>query len=204
MGVHEPARPQSAASVPEAAARDADQLFSVVYAELRSLAHGLLAGERPDHTLRTTALVHEAYLRLSARSWDFESRGQFFALAARAMRRILVDYARRHRARKRSPSGAHVSLSALDVTGSPFAVAEDAERAEFLLALDEALHELRTIEERLALVVEYRFFVGLTEPETAELLGVTARTVARDWVRARGWLYRWLADARLESGANRP
>jgi RNA polymerase sigma factor (TIGR02999 family) len=148
-----------------------------------------------------------AYLRLSARqSWDFGNRAQFFSLAARAMRRILVDYARRCRARKRPPRKAQVSLAALEATGSPFAqfaVDEDAERADFLLALDEALDELRAIEGRLALVVEYRFFVGLTEPETADLLGVTVRTVARDWVRARGWLYQRLGGERAAFQATR-
>jgi RNA polymerase sigma factor (TIGR02999 family) len=179
--------------------RNVDRLFSTVYAELHQLAHRRLAAERSDHTLQTTALVHEVYLKLSTQQADaFRNREQFFALAAQAMRRILVDYARRHRAIKRSHLDAPISLSALDATDatySPLATVNAAERADFLLALDDALDELHALDARLAQVVEYRFFVGLTEPETAEILGVTPRTVARDWVRARGWLYQRLRDA---------
>ena len=187
--------------------RSVDQLFSTVYDQLHRLAHRRLATERADHTLSTTALVHEVYLKLSAQRPDaFGNREQFFALAAQAMRRILVDYARRHRAIKRSHVDAPVSLSALDATGSDYAMLASisvGDRADFLLALDDALEELRALDARLARVVEYRFFVGLTEPETAEVLDVTARTVARDWVRARGWLYQRLRDTpSLPSAAN--
>lgn len=178
-----------------------DALFSAVYPELRRLAHRRLAAERTGHSLSTTGLVHEAYLKLSGQRQDvFANRAQFFALAAQAMRRILVDYARRHRALKRGRGQEGVSLSRLDDAGGldlP-ALEQAGARADLILALDQALDELRAIEERLARVVEYRFFAGLTEHEVAELLGVTARTVARDWVRARGWLYQRLAGLRAE------
>ncbi len=179
--------------------RELDALFPAVYAELRRLAHRRLRSEADGHTLNTTALVHETYLRLSTQRGDaFENRQQFFALAARAMRRILVDYARRSRAGKRSVAQHPVSLSELEATDAPFSHASSAhvtERADLLMALDHALTRLSEIDERLARVVEYRFFVGLTEAETAELLGVTPRTVTRDWVRARGWLLTHLGDA---------
>ena len=179
-----------------------DGLFSTVYAELRRLAHRRLRGEADGHTLSTTALVHETYLKLAAQRADvFHSREQFFALAARAMRRILVDYARRHHARKRRLEQHPVSLSALE--GSDVALANPTsetlgERADLLVALDDALTQLSAIDARLARVVEYRFFTGLTERETAELLGVTPRTVTRDWVRAKGWLLLHLGDAEAD------
>ena len=189
---------------PGAGPRELDKLFPVVYAELRRLAHRRLRSEAEGHTLNTTALVHETYLRLSTQRADaFENRQQFFALAARAMRRILVDYARRSRAGKRSGAQHPVSLSALEASDVALAHTTSdqvAERADLLVALDEALSRLGEIDERLARVVEYRFFVGLTEAETAELLGVTPRTVTRDWVRARGWLLTHLGDAATPLG----
>lgn len=175
-----------------------DRLFPSVYAELRRLAHRRLRSEAAGHTLSTTALVHETYLKLaSARADAFENRAHFFALAARAMRRILVDYARRHRARKRSLNQQPVSLSALEASDVALAFPTSdqvVERADLLVAVDDALTKLSGIDERLARVVEYRFFTGLTERETADLLGVTPRTVARDWVRARGWLLHRFGD----------
>ena len=156
-----------------------DRLFPLVYEELRHIAHRQLGRERSDHTLSTTALVHEGYLKLvDQRRARWEDRAHFFAVAAQAMRRILVSYARRHRADKRR--GEMVQLE--DVV----ALADD--RADLLLALDEALTQLSEVDERLARVVDCRFFGGLTEEETAEALGVTARTVRRDWVKAKGWL----------------
>ncbi len=158
-----------------------DRLFELVYDELRRIAHRQLGRERADHTLGTTALVHEAYLKLvdqtRARLVD---RTHFFAIAARAMRRILVDYARQHRALKRGGAGSRVSLGDVSLVA--------AERADTLVALDEALSRLAELDERLSRVIECRFFGGLTEQETAEALGVTARTVRRDWVKAKGWL----------------
>jgi RNA polymerase sigma factor (TIGR02999 family) len=168
-----------------------DALFPAVYSALRQLAHRRLQAEDIGHTLSTTALVNETYLRLAdQRRSEFANRPHFFALAARAMRRILVDYARRHRAQKR-PNPAHrISLTLLESARdiSQPSAGDGADHAEVMLAVDGAVERLLAIDERLARVVEYRFFVGLTETETAELLGITPRTVARDWVRARAWL----------------
>lgn len=168
--------------------RDAfDRLFPLVYDELRRIAHRQLGREHPDHTLGTTALVHEAYLKLVDQTRaQLTDRVHFFAVAARAMRRILVDYARRHRALKRGGAGARVSLSDATVVAD--------QRAEALVTLDEALARLAEADERLSQVVEFRFFGGLTEEETAGALGVTARTVRRDWVKAKGWLYQALRE----------
>lgn len=164
-----------------------DRLFPLVYDELRSIAHRQLGRERSDHTLGTTALVHEAYLKLvdqtRARLTD---RAHFYAVAARAMRRILVDYARRHRALKRGGPAGQISL---DDSGLPAD-----QRADTLVALDEALTRLADVDPRVSQVVECRFFGGLTEEETAEALAVTARTVRRDWVKAKGWLRRELEE----------
>ena len=165
-----------------------DGLMPLVYEKLHELAHRQLQLEPAGHTLSTTALVHEAYLKLAdqARA-QWKNRGQFFGVAAQMMRRILVDYARRHRALRRG--GAQQALSLDELEGDALVAAQ---RADELVAVDEALQRLATIDERLSRVVECRFFAGLTEEETAEVLGVTARTVARDWVKARGWLYREL------------
>ena len=162
-----------------------DRLVPLVYEKLRRIARRQLRAERVGHTLSTTALVHEVYLRLVDQTRaEWTDRAQFFALAARLMRRILVDYARQHRALRRGGSQHLVALDDTDAGGLAAA-----ERAEELIALDEALERLAALDDRLVRVVECRFFVGLTEPETAAVLGVTARTVARDWVRAKGWLY---------------
>lgn len=167
----------------------ADRLLSRVYVELSAIAHRQLSTERPDHTLSTADLVHEAYLKLvDQHRANWTERSQFFAVAARVMRRILVDYARRHRALRRGGVRQRVSLDA--VTGPLTAT----QRADELVALDEALERLEAIDARLVRVVECRFFIGLTEAETAEALGVTARTITRDWVRAKGWLYQELAS----------
>ena len=169
----------------EPAARET--LFPLVYDELRRIAHRQLKRERTGHTLDTTALVHEAYFKLVDQTRvDWADRNHFFAVAANAMRRVLVDYARRYRADKRGAAPRRVSLT--DV----MLVAE--ERADTLVAIDEALAELGSIDERLSRVVECRFFGGLTEEETAEVLGVTARTVRRDWTKAKGWLHRTLIE----------
>jgi RNA polymerase sigma factor (TIGR02999 family) len=158
-----------------------DRLYSVLYEELRRIAHRQLQGERPGHTLGTTGLVHETYLRLvDVAQIEWQDRGHFLRIASRAMRRVLVDHARRNGAARR---GGGVPLGFLD---ERVAVAE---RGEMLLALDEALDRLSAVSERLSHVVECRFFGGLNEEEIAEALGVTKRTVQRDWVKARGWLY---------------
>lgn len=158
-----------------------DRLWPLVYEELRRIAHRQLARERQEHTLGTTALVHEAYLKLVDQTRArFDDRAHFFAVAAQAMRRILVDYARRYRAEKRGAARERVSLEEAMLAAD--------QRADTLVALDEALTRLAEVNDRLGRVVECRFFAGLTEEETAEALAVTARTVRRDWVKAKGWL----------------
>jgi RNA polymerase sigma factor (TIGR02999 family) len=167
-----------------------DRLAPLVYEDLRRVARRQLGAEQAGHTLSPTALVHEAWMRLAAQQRaEWGDRAQFFALAARMMRRVLVDHARRRHAQRRGGAAARpVTLSALEATLSG-AVAASSERAEELLALDEALERLAALDARLASVVEMRFFAGFTEQETAEALGVTARTVARDWVVAKAWLF---------------
>jgi RNA polymerase sigma factor (TIGR02999 family) len=168
-----------------------DRLMPLVYDELRGVAHRQLGAEPTGHTLSTTALVHEAYLKLVDQSrTEWQDRAQFFAIASRAMRRILIDYARRHRALRRGgrPDGTPPMPVSLDEAELPVA-----ERAEALLALDEALDRLGQVDPRVARVVECRFFAGLTEEETAAALGVSQRTVAREWVVAKGWLHQELS-----------
>jgi RNA polymerase sigma factor (TIGR02999 family) len=156
-------------------------LFPAVYGELRRIAGRQLQGERPGHTLGTTGLVHETYLKLVDQTRvQWQDRSHFYRVAAVAMRRILVDYARRHRAKRR---GGELLRITLDENASA------AERGETLLALDEALERLAALNPRLSQVVECRFFGGLTEEETAGALGLPLRTVQRDWAKARGWLY---------------
>jgi RNA polymerase sigma factor (TIGR02999 family) len=163
-----------------------DRLYPLVYEELRRIAHRALRGERTGHTLGTTGLVHEAYLGLVDQTrLEYRDRAHFYGIAARAMRHILVDYARRHGAAKR---GGNQRAIALDE-----AILAVEDRAEALLALDEALGELETVDPRLGQVVQCRFFGGFTEEETGEVLGVTARTVRRDWLKAKGWLYHHLS-----------
>jgi RNA polymerase sigma factor (TIGR02999 family) len=180
-----PARdaPVASAAVPD----EIDPLFSLVYDELRRAAHHQLRRERHEHTLCTTALVHEAYLRLANQgTFACQGRAHFLALAGRAMRRVLMDHARRHLAAKRGGRPRQVSLD--DV------VLSVDEQAETLVALDIALGRLGALDERMSRVVECRFFAGMNDEETAEALGVTPRTVWRDWVKARGWLYQQLHE----------
>jgi RNA polymerase sigma factor (TIGR02999 family) len=168
--------------------RDAlDRLFPLVYEELHRMAHRALLRERASHTLSTTALVHEAYFRLvdqDRAGWN--DRIHFLAIAATAMRRILVDYARRQKRLKRGGERRAVTLD------DAMLVAD--ERADTLIALDEALSDLGMLNARLSRVVECRFFAGLTTEETAAALQVTTRTVERDWQKARAWLYARLRD----------
>jgi RNA polymerase sigma-70 factor, ECF subfamily len=164
-----------------------ERLLPLVYDDLRRIAHRQLGGERDGHTVSTTALVHEAYLRLVDRQDGWDDRAQFLGVAAQAMRRVLVDYARQHRAAKR-----HGALHQVPLDDAMLVVEE---RADSLLALDEALTRLASLDARQGRVVECRFFGGLTEEETAQVLDVTERTVRRDWVKARGWLHGELAAA---------
>ena len=167
-----------------------DRLIPLVYDQLRQVAHRQLAAEPTGHTLQTTALVHEAYVKLVDQTRvQWQDRAHFFAVAARAMRRILVDYARRHRAIRRGgqSDGTPPRVVSLDDVELPVA-----ERAAGLLALDEALERFKRIDARAAQIVECRYFGGLTEAETATALGVSERTVSREWAVAKGWLYQEL------------
>jgi RNA polymerase sigma factor (TIGR02999 family) len=158
----------------------AEALVPVVYSELRKLAAHYLKAERPGHTLQATALVHEAFLKLVGQETEWQNRNHFFAIAANVMRRILVDYARGHRAEKRGGSADKVSLD------DAFVFAR--ERPAEFIALDEALEELARVDGRRAKVVEMRFFGGLSNEEIAVILGVHTNTVLRDWNLARAWL----------------
>jgi RNA polymerase sigma factor (TIGR02999 family) len=168
----------------ETAARD--ELMSLIYAELHRLARGYMRRERPGHTLQTTALINEAYLRLIGQTrTDWRSRAQFFGMAAQFMRRILVDHARaRHSAKRQGAGLPPVSLDEAAVFAP--------ERGPALVALDEALDRLESLDPRKARVVELRYFGGLTVDETADLLDVAAITVMRDWSLAKAWLQREL------------
>ena len=158
------------------------ELFSLVYQELRQLARQYMRHERADHTLQPTALVHEAYLRLFGEgAIEYQNRGHFFLIAARQMRRILVDHARAQHAARRAGGLLKVPLEELRET--PQAIPQD------LAALDEALTDLERLHQRTSQVVELRFFGGLTEEETARVLGLSVATVKRDWEFAKLWLY---------------
>lgn len=161
----------------------ANQLLPLVYDELRSRAGKLIAGERRDHTLQRTALVHEAYLKLAGGQLSFQSRAHFFNAAALAMRRILVNHAASRAALKRGGSRGRVDLTRVDVPD------ETPDTIDWL-GLDEALKQLEAISPRQHQVVMLRFFSGRTEIEIAEMLGVSEVTVRRDWATARIWLYR--------------
>lgn len=158
------------------------RLVPLVYEELRRIARRQLRQRSDCETLNTTALVHEAYFKLvGQKRVSYEQRAHFFSIAACAMRQVLIDHARRHTAAKRGGEWQRVALDEVAIMAQ--------ERAEILLTLDEALKRLGELNERLARVVECRFFGGMTETETAIALGVTERTVRRDWTKARLWLY---------------
>jgi RNA polymerase sigma factor (TIGR02999 family) len=164
-----------------------DALIEAVYDELRRLARAHLRRERSGHTLSATALVHEAWVKLADQQQPWQGRAHFFGAASRAMRRILVDYARARGAGKRR--GERVTLSAVEDELSA------APSFDELLLLDTALGELAQVNDRLVRVVECRYFGGLTIPETAEALGVSHTTVSEDWRFARAWLHRALGGA---------
>lgn len=161
------------------------ELVPLVYKELRRLAHYHLQSERPDHTLQSTALVHEAYMRMmGSQPVKFQNRAHFIAVASRLMRQVLVDYARERRAGKRN-GGCRIAFEYLDA----LAVDGDAE----LLALNDALDELSRIDERQARIVEMKFFGGLSAPEITQVLNLSRATVDRDWATARVWLHRQMS-----------
>jgi RNA polymerase sigma factor (TIGR02999 family) len=170
--------------------RALEKLIPLVYQELHQAAHHYMAQEGPDHTLQTTALVNEVYLRLvGIREVNWQNRAHFFALSARLMRRILTDFARSRHCLKRGGQVEHVPLDeALIISNEP--------RAD-LVALDDALKTLETFDRRKSQVVELRFFGGLTVKETAEVLNVSSETVLRDWRLAKDWLIRELSREHL-------
>ncbi len=173
--------------LPEGGREEFDLLMPLIYDELRAVAERQLRRERPDHTLHPTALVHEAYLKLADdRHGELQGRSHFLAIAARAMRQILIDHARARAAAKRGGDRKRTSLTHQNLAAP--------ERGDELLALVEALDRLDRIDERQRKVVEYRYFGGMTEDEIAEVLGMSARSVRRDWVKARAWLYRELYE----------
>ena len=160
-------------------------LTPLVYEELRRLAHHNMEGQRPNHTLQTTALVNEAYLRLADQTDPkWQSRAHFFAVAARAMRQILVSYARSNQAQKRGGGAVKVELDEAAIL-SP-------EQSKEILDLHEALEQLESVDSRKARVVELKFFGGLNYDEIAEVLKIARRTASRDWEFARIWLYKEL------------
>jgi RNA polymerase sigma factor (TIGR02999 family) len=160
-----------------------EALMPLVYDELRKLARHYLRRERSDHTLQSTALVHEAYLRLAGDSPpDWQNRAHFFGIAARVMRQILVEHARAREAEKRGGGACKLTLDP--------AIALPQEIDIDVLALDRALSELSALDEQQAKIVELRFFAGLTIEDTSEALGISPATVKRDWVTARAWLHR--------------
>jgi RNA polymerase sigma factor (TIGR02999 family) len=164
--------------------RAADRLFSLLYDELRGRAEHLLRRERPDHTLRSTDLVHEAYLHLADQTrCQWQDRAHFLAVASMAMRRILVDHARRRGSQKRGAGHAKVPLEAALVVGT-----EEAD--EMLCSLEQALEKLAERHPQAVRVVEMRFFGGLTHEECACVLGFSPRTASRHWEFAQAWLYR--------------
>jgi RNA polymerase sigma factor (TIGR02999 family) len=160
---------------------------AVIYTELRRLAQQHMRRERPDHTLQATALVHEAYIRLVDQRTQWKSRAHFFAVAASMMRRILVDHAKEHLAQKRGAGVPKASLDeALTVSAQPIAE---------LVALNDALTELEKIDPQRSRIVELRYFAGLSNEESARVLGISPATVQRQWAGARAWLYHQLSQA---------
>jgi RNA polymerase sigma-70 factor, ECF subfamily len=160
----------------------ASKLIPLVYDELRRLASSYMRRERVDHTLQSTALVHEAYLKLvEQRSVNWQSRAHFFGVAAQLMRRILIDHARGHSRQKRGGEQHKVSLDEVFVFSE--------QQADELLAVDDCLNRLAKIDPRQARIVEMRFFGGLSVDESAEALGISPKTVKRDWSVAKAWLY---------------
>lgn len=157
-----------------------DRLVSRIYPDLKKLAHFQLAGERPGHTLNTTAIVHEAFVRLAGRDASYNDRAHFLRAAATVMRHLLVDHARRRNAEKRGAGVAPLTLQDERLGNKDDTVA--------VLALEAAMKDIATIDPRLEGVIECRYFAGLTVPETAEALGMSVRSVERSWQRARGYL----------------
>jgi len=166
----------------------AEKLIPLIYGELKRLARNYMRRERPDHTLQTTALVHEAYLKLvGQQAANWQNRSHFFGVAASLMRRILIDHARGHLREKRGAGKRTLPLEE--------ALIFSRERSEELVRLDDALERLASIDPRQSRIVELRFFGGLSVQETSEFLGVSPNTVKRDWVVAKAWLHSELRES---------
>jgi RNA polymerase sigma factor (TIGR02999 family) len=171
-----------------------DRLWELTYDELHRIAQRHLMSERRDHTLSATALVNEAFLRLnSQQDIDWQDRAHFFGVASRVCRRVLVDHARRRRAQKRGGAQSRVTLDA--------GLVAIENQSDEIVALHEALERLTLLNERLVRIVECRYFAGLTEEQTAEVMSISVRTVRRDWVKARAWLYAQLYGEQSGPGA---
>jgi RNA polymerase sigma factor (TIGR02999 family) len=179
-----------------ASAGDADArstLFDVLYRELRRLAEAVMRAERANHTLQPTALVHEAFMRLAGDQGRFQNRAHFLGVAAGAMRRVLVDHARGRNAQKRGRGATIVTVDDLDDLPQP--ASEDVD----LVVLDEVLSRLTALDARQGQIVELRFFGGLSVEETAAVVGVSERTVKREWQMSRAWLRREISRTSLDS-----
>jgi RNA polymerase sigma factor (TIGR02999 family) len=184
-----------------------DELVPLIYEELRGLAHAQRDIWHGDETLDTTALTHEAYLKLAGQArLDWESRAHFRSIAARAMRQILIDYARAKRAQKRGGERVRVSLEDVKVADPDDASGHDpaADQAEALVTLDESLRRLKERDARQSRIVECRFFGGMTIEDTAAALRISTATVERDWVMAKAWLYRDMQEALAGKGVVKP
>lgn len=165
-----------------------DKLYPLIYNQLHRMAHSHMSRQQPDHTLSKTELVHEAYLKLIDQTQiSFNDKTHFLAIASRCMRQILIDYARKKQAQKRG--GKNKELTYIDGI-----LNAHKQKVEEFINIDEALNELENLNERLAHVVEMRFFGEMTIEETAEALDISSSTVKRDWMKARGWLYKRLKD----------
>jgi RNA polymerase sigma factor (TIGR02999 family) len=164
-----------------------DKLFPLVHDELQHIARRQMSHERPGHTLQATALVNEAYLKLAGHEgFEWRNRAHFYAVCAQVMRHILIDHARAHARDKRGGGAIQVSLDE--------AIAMSSEQADKYLALDEALHSLESVDPQKGRIVELRYFGGLSEDETADVLDISPRTVRREWRRAKAWLYKLITE----------
>jgi RNA polymerase sigma factor (TIGR02999 family) len=165
--------------------RASEEAIQLVYGELHRIAAGQMRRERPGHTLQTTALVHEAYVRLiGAGSLELQNRGHFFAVASHQMRRVLVDHARSAHAQRRGGGVENVALDQVQIAGERQSVD--------VIMLDDALRELAQLDPRAAQIIELRYFGGYTDKEVVEVMGVSLATVHRDWEFARSWLFDWM------------
>lgn len=172
-----------------------EEIVRIVYPELRRIARRMLGRLRSGETLDTTALVHEAFLKLHGKNAGTKDRVHFLSLCARAMRQILIDHARKRQSTKRGGDAIKISLDAVNTSGPGLQISDDLQRqSETLLALDNSLRRLEAIDMRLVRVVECRFFAGMTEQEIGDALEMSVATVQRSWVKARAWLQDSLSE----------